>query len=124
MSLLCYWLALVPGFCDAFVPDTSNSLLSPGLVISTKKITWNYLTLFYYLSVRKHMLVCQLARNKPKNNNREQANSKVWFQQTCKGGTIPEITKSLSTYLSCHNFFSLSSVQIFLIPACCLLCVL
>ena len=25
---------------------------------------------------------------------------------------------------TCHNFFSLSSVQIIIIPACCLLCVL
>ena len=25
---------------------------------------------------------------------------------------------------SCHNFFSLSSVQILLLPACCFLCVL
>ena len=31
---------------------------------------------------------------------------------------------NLNTYLSCHNFFFLSSVQILLIPACCLLCVL
>ena len=35
-----------------------------------------------------------------------------------------ETTKILSTYLSCHNFFSLSSVQIIIVPACCLLCVL
>ena len=27
-------------------------------------------------------------------------------------------------FCSCHNFFSLSSVQIIFIPACCLLCVL
>ena len=32
--------------------------------------------------------------------------------------------KNLNTYLSCHNFFPLSSVQIFLTPARCLLCVL
>ena len=36
----------------------------------------------------------------------------------------PETTKKLSTYLSCHNFFPLSSVQIIIVPACCLLCVL
>ena len=41
-----------------------------------------------------------------------------------KGGLYLKPQKSLSTYLSCHNFFSLSSLQIFLIPACCLLCVL
>ena len=38
----------------------------------------------------------------------------------------PETTKfdrNLNTNLSCHNFFLLSSEQIFLIPACCLLCV-
>ena len=38
--------------------------------------------------------------------------------------TGPETPPKMNTYLSCHNFFSLSSVQIFLIPACCLLCVL
>ena len=27
-------------------------------------------------------------------------------------------------FLTCHNFFPLSSVQIIIIPACCLLCVL
>ncbi len=34
------------------------------------------------------------------------------------GGTTPETTRNLNTFLSCHNFFSLSSVQILLIPAC------
>ena len=39
-------------------------------------------------------------------------------------GTGPE-TNEIGTHIcSCHNFFSLSSVQILLIPACCLLCVL
>ncbi len=34
-------------------------------------------------------------------------------------------TKEIGTHIcSCHNFFPLSSVQILLIPACCLLCVL
>ena len=32
--------------------------------------------------------------------------------------------KKLNTICSCHNFFPLSSVQIIIIPACCLLCVL
>ena len=32
--------------------------------------------------------------------------------------------RNLNTYLSCHNFSPLSSVQILLISACCLLCVL
>ena len=30
----------------------------------------------------------------------------------------------LNTICSCHNFYFLSSVQIIIIPACCLLCVL
>ena len=35
------------------------------------------------------------------------------------------ISRKLHIYfLTCHNFFSLSSVQIIIIPACCLLCVL
>ena len=41
-----------------------------------------------------------------------------------KGGLELKPKKKLNTYLSCHNFFFLSSVQILLIPACCLLCVL
>ena len=36
----------------------------------------------------------------------------------------PKFDWNLSTYLSSHNFSPLSSVQILLIPACCLLCVL
>ena len=36
----------------------------------------------------------------------------------------PKFDRNLNTYLSCHNFSPLSSVQILLIPACCLLCVL
>ena len=39
------------------------------------------------------------------------------------GGTTPE-TNEIGTHIcSCHNFPPLSSVQILLIPACCLLCV-
>ena len=38
-------------------------------------------------------------------------------------GTTPEITKIWTHICSCHNFSPLSSVQILLIPACCLLCV-
>ena len=39
-------------------------------------------------------------------------------------GATPE-TKEIGTHIcSCHNFFPLSSVQIMVIPACCLLCVL
>ena len=34
-------------------------------------------------------------------------------------------TNEIGTHIcSCHNFFPLSSVQIIIIPACCLLCVL
>ena len=40
------------------------------------------------------------------------------------GGTIPETNEIVTHICSCHNFFPLSSVQILLIPACCLLCVL
>ena len=41
-----------------------------------------------------------------------------------KGGTTPETNEIVTNICSCHNFFSLSSVQIIFIPACCLLCVL
>ena len=41
-----------------------------------------------------------------------------------KGGTIPETNEIVTHICSCHNFFPLSSVQIIVIPACCLLCVL
>ena len=40
------------------------------------------------------------------------------------GGTIPFFPKLAFFFGTCHNFFSLSSVQIIIIPACCLLCVL
>ena len=40
------------------------------------------------------------------------------------GGTTPETNEIVTNICSCHNFFSLSSVQIIFIPACCLLCVL
>ena len=41
-----------------------------------------------------------------------------------KEGTIPETNEIVKNICSCHNFFPLSSVQIIIIPACCLLCVL
>ena len=41
-----------------------------------------------------------------------------------KGGTIPFNNEIFTHICSCHNFFPLSSVQILLLPACCLLCVL
>ena len=41
-----------------------------------------------------------------------------------QGGTTPETNEIVTNICSCHNFFSLSSVQIIFIPACCLLCVL
>ena len=40
------------------------------------------------------------------------------------GGATPETNEIVTLICSCHNFFSLSSVQILFIPACCLLCVL
>ena len=40
------------------------------------------------------------------------------------GGTIPKTNEIVTNICSCHNFFPLSSVQIIIIPACCLLCVL
>ena len=45
-------------------------------------------------------------------------------KQFCSFFCGPE-TNEIGTHIcSCHNFSPLSSVQIFLIPACCLLCVL
>ena len=40
------------------------------------------------------------------------------------GGAIPKTNEIVKNICSCHNFFPLSSVQIIIIPACCLLCVL
>ena len=40
------------------------------------------------------------------------------------GETIPFTIEIRTHICSCHNFSLLSSVQILLIPACCLLCVL
>ena len=41
-----------------------------------------------------------------------------------KGGAIPKTNEIVTLICSCHNFFSLSSVQILFIPAYCLLCLL
>ena len=41
-----------------------------------------------------------------------------------KGRTIPKTNEIVTHICSCHNFFPLSSVQIIIILACCLLCVL
>ena len=38
--------------------------------------------------------------------------------------TIPQTSEIWTHICGCHNFFPLSSVQIIIIPACCLLCVL
>ena len=47
------------------------------------------------------------------------------FEMGCGHGGDYTLTTEISTHIcSCHNFFTLSSVQILLIPACCLLCVL
>ena len=48
----------------------------------------------------------------------------LFSQINAKGGTTPETNEIVTLICSCHNFFSLSSVQILFIPACCLLCVL
>ena len=40
------------------------------------------------------------------------------------GGAIPKTNEIVKNICSCHNFSPLSSVQIIIIPACCLLCVL
>ena len=40
-----------------------------------------------------------------------------------KGG-LHHFSRNLQKTCNCHNFFLLSSVQIIIIPACCLLCVL
>ena len=44
--------------------------------------------------------------------------------QSLKGGGLPETNEIVTHICSCHNFSPLSSVQIIIIPACCLLCVL
>ena len=41
-----------------------------------------------------------------------------------KGGHDHTSRKLYIYFFTSHNFFSLSSVQIIIIPACCLLCVL
>ena len=41
-----------------------------------------------------------------------------------KGGLDHISRKLYIFFVTSHNFFSLSSVQIIIIPACCLLCVL
>ena len=41
-----------------------------------------------------------------------------------RGGGLPETNEIVTHICSCHNFFPLSSVQIIIILACCLLCVL
>ena len=38
--------------------------------------------------------------------------------------TVPYFPNFFFFFSPCHNFFPLSSVQIIIIPACCLLCVL
>ena len=49
----------------------------------------------------------------------------VYFHsENNKGGPHLKPTKLEHIFVTCHNFFSLSSVQIIIIPACCLLCVL
>ena len=45
-------------------------------------------------------------------------------QQDMLGGTGSFFPKIVYIFCDHHNFFPLSSVQIIIIPACCLLCVL
>ena len=45
-------------------------------------------------------------------------------QDLCTGGLHLKPPKFEHIFVARHNFFPLSSVQILLIPACCLLCVL
>ena len=42
------------------------------------------------------------------------------------GGGVSQFPPKFAhfSFCTCHNFFPLSSVQIIIIPACCLLCVL
>ena len=40
------------------------------------------------------------------------------------GGGLSHFPPKFEHICSCHNFFPLSSVEIIVIPACCLLCVL
>ena len=41
-----------------------------------------------------------------------------------QGETNPFSSEICTFFCTCHNFFPLSSVQIIIIPSCCLLCVL
>ena len=50
--------------------------------------------------------------------------SRVRARAVGKGGLYHFPPKIAYIFLTSHNFFSLSSVQIIIIPACCLLCVL
>ena len=53
--------------------------------------------------------------------------SVIAFEVLCilhKGRDYTIFPETCSFFCTCHNFFPLSSVQIFIIPACCLLCVL
>ena len=51
-------------------------------------------------------------------------NSNEGVHSYVKVPTIPKTNEIVKNICSCHNFFPLSSVQIIIIPACCLLCVL
>ncbi len=48
----------------------------------------------------------------------------VFARVDIKGGNMPFVPEICTFFCTCHNFFLLSSVQIIIIPACCLLCVL
>ena len=50
--------------------------------------------------------------------------TKHFFPPSLKGGLTHFPPKFAHFFGTCHNFFPLSSVQIIIIPACCLLCVL
>ena len=54
----------------------------------------------------------------------EQQHSNQSITTAWKGGLDHFSRKLYIFFVTSHNFFSLSSVQIIIIPACCLLCVL
>ena len=55
----------------------------------------------------------------------DELGGREWYDDVWrKGRDYPTALRNLKHICGCHNFFPLSSVQIIIIPACCLLCVL
>ena len=50
--------------------------------------------------------------------------TQIWFMAYQSKGRTTQFFPKFAFFCNCHNFFPLSSVQIIIIPACCLLCVL